>query len=758
MEKILNEIKDGDLIITPLKRKILKTISLEKKLLNIKILTKEEFIKKYFGEYTEKSRYILMKKYNLKYSVASEYLKNLIFDIPFLEKYKKELSKEETNENFKKSFKRIVVIGYENIDKYLKDIFENYEILYINFQTKNYNPKVFEFEKQTDEIAFICEDIIKKTKDININKIYLVNVTDDNIFEIKRLFKLYNIPINLNEKKSIYGTETCNIFLKNLNGTKNINDSLEKTPQNEIYNKIINVLNRYTFVKEVDDVFLEIIKNELKETYIQSKKFNNAVNVVGIDELIATNDEHYYILDFNQGLLPRSFKDDDLIKDTEKKKLGLNTSLENLKFEKKHLTNIIRSVENLTITYKHKDKFQTYFPSPLIDELGLEVVSNMQTNFTFSNAYNKLLLASYLDDYINFNVKNKNLETLYSLYSSFPYQTYDNSFKFNDKKVLKKYLKNNVRLSYSSINNYFLCGFRFYISSILKLEPYEERFSTLIGNLFHYCLSKMYGEKFILKEEYQNYIKDKEINYKEKFFIDKLYSELELIIEIIKEMEANTSLKNVLTEKKIEVKINENITFVGIIDKIMYLKLDDKYILNIIDYKTGNPESTLDNINYGFNLQLPSYIYLLRNSDFKNVKISGFYLQKILNSKKTDKDILLEMKSDLKLDGYTNIDIDYSCENMDVIKGLKKTKNGFSKTAKLINNNKIDTVYGIVSSKINEVVKSIDDACFPINPKNIDGKLKGCEYCNFKDLCFKKEEDVVYLEKRKFEDIVKEVE
>lgn len=764
MKEILNELKNGDLVITPsiIKTKILKKISKENKIINLRFMTKEEFIKKYFDFYSEENLYTLMKMYNLKYGVAKEILENFIFDLPSLKEYKKKIKLNKANEKFKKSIKRIVVIGYENIDKYLKDIFLKYEVIYKSFPNLNYIPKVYEFDKQTDEIAFVCSNIIEKLKEIPIEKIFLVNVNNDNIFEIKRIFKMYNLPINLDEKSSVYGTETCNIFLKKLRETRCIESSLEITPKNNIYNKIVEVLNKYTFIKECDDYFLEIIKNELSNAKIVNKKLKQAINVISIDDLIYSEDEHYYILDFNQGILPRLYKDDQFIKDSERGKYGLNTSLENLKSEKKHLTKIINNIKNLTITYKNKDKFQTYFKSPLIDELNLEVIKNPEIKLNYSHAYNKILLSSYLDDYINFNVKNKKLEKLYSCYQNIPYQTYSNDFNFKNKDILKKY-KNSYSLSYSSINNYFLCAFRFYISSVLKLEPYEEKFSTLVGSLFHYCLSKMYESDFDLKKEYNEFLKDKELNEKEVFFIKKLYFDLSKIIENIKEMENHTSFKNVETEMKIETKVKDNIKFVGIVDKIMSLEKDEKKYVQIIDYKTGNPETSLDNINYGLHLQLPMYIYLIKNK-YKNSEVTGFYLQKILSNAKLDLSLESELKNSLKLDGYIINDeniislFDDTYEKSLLIKSMSKTEKGFSSYAKLVSSNQIEKLYELALDKINEVVTSIENVNFVINPKKIDDKLVGCEFCKFKDLCFKKEEDAINLKTVKFKEIIKEEE
>ena len=39
-------------------------------------------------------------------------------------------------------------------------------------------------------------------------------------------------------------------------------------------------------------------------------------------------------------------------------------------------------------------------------------------------------------------------------------------------------------------------------------------------------------------------------------------------------------------------------------------------------------------------------------------------------------------------------------------------------------------------------------ARFDINPKNIGGKNIGCEYCDYKDICFMKNKDIVYLDKK----------
>lgn len=91
-------------------------------------------------------------------------------------------------------------------------------------------------------------------------------------------------------------------------------------------------------------------------------------------------------------------------------------------------------------------------------------------------------------------------------YPDINYNTYDNRYikvEFDD---LYKYLNGKSNLSYSAMNNYYLCAFRFYIANILKLDPFVDTFAAFLGSLFHDCLSKMYNEGFDLRTEYDKYL------------------------------------------------------------------------------------------------------------------------------------------------------------------------------------------------------------------------------------------------------------
>ena len=755
---MLEKIPNHSLVIIPnnLKNKLLKEISQNKKLINIKMMTKEEFIQNYYGKIKTEATYFLMKEFHLDFSVAQKYLKNIFINHPKIKKYYDYLVANnliEKNPLFNPQ--NITIIGYPDLEPYLLNELKKYN-LNITEETKNdYLPKVYEFSTMQDEIAYVATQIAENLKTKSPSEIFITGLTDDYIPELKRIFSLYKIPLNINNKISIYSTSAVQTFLKNLTENKDLNIALEKTPNGEVKNKIIDLLNQYNL--PVDETYLTIIKEKLKNLTIPAKKYDNAVNVISLNE-INDKDKIYYILGFNQELIPKIYKDDDLIADDEKPQYNLLTSTKKNIIQKKVTERLIKSSPNITITYKLKDTFSTYYPSSLISELNLEVIKNPDIKYIYSNLFNKLTLSKYLDDYLNYNQKDKNLDILWSNYSNIDYGTYDNKYHQINKENLINYLQNKLTLSYTSLNNYSLCPFKYYANNILKLDPYEETFPILIGNLFHYCLSHLYDENFNLETEYRKYLKDKELSPKEKFYLKRLYKVLEKDIEIIKREETHTTYNKHLTEKKLTISKSQNpeINFTGIIDKVSY---NENHAI-ITDYKTGSITATLDNLNYSLNMQLPIYLYLIKNSNL-GYNVMGIYLQKLLNTPALDSENPdKEIADNLKLSGYTVNDediiqeIDDTYENSELIKGLKKTKNGFSSYSKLLNYEDFDKIYQITEDNINKTIKNILEGNFEIKPKRIDNENISCKNCPFKDLCFFKEEDIKNLKNTKITEIL----
>ncbi len=744
-----------DLIVTTnnIKKYLLKNRSLNKIVNNTRILSEVEFNKETVGKVFDNAVLRLMNEFNISYNLAKVYIKNILYKSEKLNKYYNFLYENNLIEfPVLKKYKSILLINVQ-IDDYYKDIYNEVVFECFSFENK-YKHTIKEYVNLEDEVSSVFNEISKLLTTIDINKIKLVNVAEDYFNEIKKISSFFNIPINLNEKYSIYKTDTCKLFLDNLSIGKSLSDSLNVLEQNEIYDKLVTYFNNNDY--ELFDYYeLEKIKDDLKNIYVDNKKINNALECINIEDIFE-EDNYYFILGCNDGILPSMKKDEDFFSDREKENLDLLTSIDKNKFNKELVMNIFYGVKHLFLSYKLKSAFQSYRPSILIDDYNIEVIKYEKEKFKNSELYNKLELAKSLDNLIKFGEVNSNLNILYTNYV-IPYLSYDNKFKGIDKNLFNEKI-NNITLSYTSINDYYNCSFKYYIKKILKLEESEETLALLIGNAFHYVLSKIYDSDFNFDKEYDFFLSKYTLDNKSTLFMDILKTELKYIIDVIYSFERKSNLNNNLLEKEVTVDNikSDKVKLYGIIDK---LKISDNKTLGIvIDYKTGSISTSVDNINYGLNLQLPIYIYLAKNLE-PNIKIGGFYLQKILNNPKVDEEFEDRRKA-LKLEGFSisdeNIlkDIDSSYENSDVIKSLKMTSNGFASYSKVLSENQIDEITKIAEEKIKNAAENILNCNFDINPKAINNENIGCTYCKFKDLCFMKEEDVVNLENKKIKDIL----
>lgn len=770
------ELKPNTIIIVKnnQKKDLIKNLS-QTTLSNVKIISLEEFRKKYYFDYDNKTIYYLMKKYNYQLDVAKMYLSHLYevgdenFNSSKIQKIislKEELLKNNlliTNNYFSHYLKdkNIIVYNYQNLTKIDKKMLEELTkiatITYYEETKQEYSQQqLFEFNTIEEEVTFVASKICELLKKgISLNNIKLCGITGEYPELIKRLFTWYHLPITFNDS-TLYKTPIAKSFLNNLNDDINVTLEHLQTKYNltnsnnlNIYNALIKIINNYTWLDNITEAKPFII-DEMQRTTINNLHYETELEI--LNTLENTKEENYYfLLGFNQGIIPQIYKDEDYFNDELKLKLNLDTTNELNKKSSIEWFRNIKATKNLIITTKKNSPLGPCYISSLNDDLGLEIISP-KLEYTYSALHNQLKLAEKLDTLIKYNEKEPDLELLYSNYSNLEYRSFNANYQKINQDKLKQYLNNKLTLSYSAINTYFQCGFRYYLSNILKLNIYEETFYTFLGNLFHYILSLAVTREINIQEEYYNYISKATypFNEREKFFLDNLEKELEYIISVIHKQNEFSSLTKTYVEEKIETdksRADIEIKFKGFVDKL--LVNEEENIVSIIDYKTGNPNLNLNNIIYGLDLQLPVYIYLARKK-FKDAKIAGFYLQKILNTTiiKDYKHTFEFLKEDkLKLQGYSNSNesiletFDSSYNESKVIKGMRTTTKGIA-SKKVLNDEAIDQLEALTEEKINEAINGILNADFNINPKRVGLNNLGCEYCTYKDICFMTEKNI----------------
>ena len=739
------------------KLKILLALNNDKEIYNIKFMTKNEFFNNYYFSYTDDTIYYLIKKYNYNIDVCKVYLSNLyVIDIDkeynssklnFLKELKKELIDNNLlvfNNGFKEYIKdkEIIVKNYYDLDLYEEEVL-NYKS---NTIPGTINNPVYEFNTMEEEVSFVCTKIAQLINDgVDINKISLCNVSSDYYYTLKRLFSYYNIPINIPFKNSIYSTKVVKDYLDT--GVLDLDD-LSKYGINK---KLVN------YVTDLDDpISKEILINNLKNTYISNTKYSNAVNIKELKNEEFLDDEYVFVLGFNQDVLPKSYNDIDYINDSIRNMVNMYTVDYLNKREKDITIYLLSNIKNLYLSYKLTSPFESFYRSSLIDELGIKVISDYKIDYKYSNFYNKLLLGDMLDKYNLYGERNEYLDKLYSNYS-IPYNTYDNKFTGINNDTYLTHLNYPLRLSYTALNSYNECSFKYYLKYVLKIDEFESTFPAFIGSLYHEILSLYKKTGFDLDTEFNKYLEKRDLSLKEKLLLVRIKKDLIKFIEVLKKQDSYTTYKDELYEKGVEIDLNKKVSvkFIGYIDKIMYYKnIEDTYF-SIVDYKTGNIDTHIEAMKYGLHMQLPVYLYLIHYGRiFTNPIFTGIYYQNILFNYPTYSDNLdKELKDRYLLKGYSTDDttilekFDSTYKSSELIKSMSYSDDkGFSRYSKIIDN---DTMYNLIKYVKEEISNKTDkilEGDFSINPKIYD-KDNACKYCTYKDICFMKDKDIKYLEK-----------
>lgn len=780
---MINNLKENNLIICPnnIKRKVVTELNQKDKLISYKVMDLKEFTENYFFSYSKKTIFYLMNKLKLKYNIVLEYLESLYYlenknynskKLNDLLTLKKDL---ETNNllTYNLFFKyylnktNVVVYGYNELDPFYENIFST--LPSFNYIKELYNKKnhtVYEFDDIQDEIAYICHDIKEKLdRGVSINNIKIINPGSEYQNPLKSVFNWCHIPLRLDEKVSIYDIEIGKEILakiKENNSFSEIITSYQGEFDAEIINKIINIFNEYVdFDRDTKDLY-EMIENDLKNTYLSKKQEKDCVTVCTLDEL--DKNDYAYLIGFNKENYPAIYKDEDFLSDSMKHELGLFDSNNKNINSLNELKNKLNQDINLIITYKLKTAFNSYNPCLLIKEEGYDVIKNPKISFSISNFYNEITLSKEYDKFYKYGTISENLEYLMPNYKDLEYRTYDNKFKGINNENLLSSLKNPFTLSYSTIDEFYRCGFRYYISNILKIKDENiDEFYMNIGNIFHYVLSQCFNNDFNFDKSWNKEASKYEFTFDKIILLEKLKQELKYDIEIINKHKTYSYFDEYLYEKRFSIPIKNDknipVNFVGIVDKISYLKEETRTLVAVTDYKTGHLPSNLNNVIYGIGMQLPIYLYFIKRSSlFPNLEIVGFYLQKIINKdmKATSGKTIDELKENaLKLVGYSTDNeellekFDMTYYDSQVISSLKKKKEGFYAYSKILSDKEMQKMDEIVETKIEEGTNSILNGDFTINPKKVDKDLIGCEFCSYRDICFRTEMDYIELEKHK---------
>ena len=680
------------------------------KLSDVKYMSKLEFIHRFYFDYDKKTIYDLCKKYNVTYNNAMIYLDNLYYidninyDVEKLDKLvsiKRYLDSNNLliyDNLFREYLKNTeVVFDSVEIDKFDKIMISELEsitkVIVKDKEYSEYIPKIIEFNTIDEEVEYVAIKICELINSgVSINKIKISGINEDYNNSIKRIFDMYNLK--LSKSINLYSTSTVRMFISEYNSdiSKTIDILKSNNMDHDTIDKIIDIVNSYNFVTDynlVKDMIIEELKKLEKNIH-----YDNEIEVI---DIMNNNikDEYVFYLNYNQESIPKVIIDDDYITDDIRYLTKLD-SISNLnKKERINIKRALLGIENLVITYKLKTPFATFNKANILDIDSIKGVIPTTHNYSYSS--NKVNLTKMYDNLIKFGNIDDNL-SLFNKHYPIKYNSYDNKYVSINTNSLYEYLDNKLNLSYTKLNDYYKCSFKYYLKYILKVDINKDIITRYIGSIFHYVLEKCLDSDLDIDSIINEYIelKDIKLSDKELFFLNKLKEELPYLINIIRKQNDYIILKKRKYEEAIEIKYHNkiDITFKGVIDKVIY----DDDIIALVDYKTGNDSVDLSLNYYGINMQLAIYL-LLVSSKYPESKFAGFYLQHILNKVGKSEDA---NKKDIKykLVGYSNykyIDkFDKTYKDSSLIKGLKVKNDGtYYASSKVLNDNVCYNLYKV---------------------------------------------------------------
>lgn len=629
---------------------------------------------------------------------------------------------------------------------------------------------VFHFENYDDEILEVVNHIaILLNKKVDPAKIVIHKVNKDYLNKLEEYLMIYKIDYIVEGEGSFFDVDIVKNFFHDLKNyeamrlNKVLKDYLIDKKDNKIFSKIGKVLEPLIMLDlTINSITLDLIKDVFIHTIYQ-EEVTNAIKIENVLNHIYDDDTHIFIMNFSHGEIAHIYKDDTYLNDKIRKNLKLLTSFDRTQIEEKKILDCIHSYESIHLSYSTYCSSKIYMPSNLIKELAKKRIVNICD------------ASIHIYHIVNEDMAKMRFFKAYALYRLYQKKTFDYLYGYtyfcadltkryqSDFNATLDYLALPtlfMELSYTKLNDYFSCPFRFYLKYILNIEEkMEDNNSTFVGRMYHFVLEKVVAKRYIdrrTKEEVLenisvyicDFVKNQtyEIKDKLKFYLNKFSEELKLIVEIIMDFMDHSSFEVLGLEQKLEKQLDDYTVVVGLIDKI--LKYQEYYL--VIDYKTNPVHPNWYALDVGLDLQLPLYLYLIKAND-PNAKIAGSYLQSVFRTsllKYEDKPLSKVMLEQLKYVGYT-------LQDRDVILAIATNAlNGSGSLPKQIVSNKgfyknflkksftqtqFDAIILYVEKLIFEANKKIRKGLFPILPLTDEKNESVCRYCRLKDLCYRNE-------------------
>lgn len=317
----------------------------------------------------------------------------------------------------------------------------------------------------------------------------------------------------------------------------------------------------------------------------------------------------------------------------------------------------------------------------------------------------------------------------------------------------------NLRLSFSGMEQYVECPFKFFLDKGLRISKSEtvEFKPNDIGNFIHHGLERLLCETDVVNAddtEISKKLEDIAADYQNTrladckgrsrrfdYLFDRAkYALKSATVSVVDEIRSSDfrplDFEINISEYIPPAKLDKGYTLslVGSIDRVDIATCEEGRFAKVIDYKSGNQKFSLKKIYNGISMQLPIYAGALK-SRFPDIKISAMYYLKVgIPEVKSDPNGFSEQEYAKKFaSGYVRDGIFGEVDKLPI--SLDKSGDYIKiKKDRAVKDSSIDSLIEYSLEKLRDTGKNITDGVISASPI-IDGDIDSCKYCDYKSVC-----------------------
>ncbi len=564
------------------------------------------------------------------------------------------------------------------------------------------------------------------------------------------------------------------------------NVSLQKAEEYiTVYNALVNVVNQINNVFGDSSVtaekYLAILRSGLSGAELG--QIPAVVDCVTVSEpdLYKDNKKVVFLLGVNEGVLPKGYINEGILSDNDKKLLescGYEAPDNNVIKHKAEnyliYTVLTAASDKLFVSYSAADlDGNTVEPSRVITRL-LDLFPDLKLKkgvFADNNeidavipTFNRLVADAYKEYTPTLEQWYKeNKPVLYNIIEKS--RQYKNVPQMLRSDVIKALYGQTPYYSISKIEQYNRCAFAYFLNYGLRAKPRKENSpkSADLGTIMHEVIEKytLYAKEVgfdnISKE--QCYKLAQELTEQSlKLYLGENYFEsrtgrtaLRKISGILKGVlwnitgfykESDYELYGCevafggdgeFPPIEIELENGAVAKLTGKIDRVDILKAQDRYYVNVVDYKSSDKTIDYGKTFFGLQIQLPVYIeaickFLSQNNNVLTVPAAMLYCKIDYSPVGGSRDyseekITEEIKNSLKMKGLI-------VDSIDVSEAMGKTYAVKPDVTK----HQVEKMCTAAYKKIKSTIDEIMTGNISILPANTNGR-SSCEYCDYATVC-----------------------